>query len=97
MPTINKQKQVRVEKIVVLVFIWIVGIIILAALRELAERKLALLQFTDSSILPYAIGSVNPVYYGICLVMGYFAGKAVANIWFAPYTTPEKEEANAKN
>lgn len=96
MPTINKQKQVRIEKLVVLALLGVGACMGLAALREFTSRKLALLQFADSNTIPFLIGSVGPIYFALCLLLGYFAGKAAAKIWNAPYTTPEKEE-NEKN
>jgi hypothetical protein len=96
MPTIIKQKQVRVEKLVVLALLGVGACLGLAALREFAARKLALLQFADSNTIPFLIGAVGPIYFTLCLILGYGAGKAAAKIWFAPYTTPEKDE-NAKS
>ena len=85
MPTIQKQKQVRIEKIVVLALLTLGAVLGLAALRDFTMRQLSLLQFTDSIIIPFAMEAVGPVYFALCLVLGYGAGKATAKIWHAPY------------
>jgi hypothetical protein len=98
MHTITKQKQIRGMKLVLLAMIALGVILGLTALSEFTMRQLSMLQFTDSNLVPVAIGTVRPIYFVFCAVLGVVVGKLVLNIWFAPFTTPEKEkEENAKN
>ena len=89
MPTLKKQKQIRIEKLVILVFLTLSAVLLLVALRDFANRTLMSMLTPESVVVPIALYAVPPVYFALCLVLGYFTGKYAAIIWHSPYTPEE--------
>jgi hypothetical protein len=96
MPTLLKQKWVRIEKCSVAVILGIVAFTILTVLKSLLARKLGLMQFSETLWVPTAISLLNPIYILLCVLVGYSVGRYVGTLWLKPYTT-EKDEVNEKN
>ncbi len=82
--TINKWVRVAMPALAgtVLLILLIMG-------KNLLMRHLALQQLNDDMMIPIMIELVNPVYWIICFVMGYFIGDMMCKAYYKknPVTT----------